>query len=221
MATESTIRFILIVTLLVIVPGPNGALVLKTVPFQGRQNGIANVLGFFSAFYIHGLFSIFGLSALILSSASAFSTVKTLGALYLAYLGVKCLWSAVKRHQPQQLSSNPLSTKSLPRQTLRSSYVEGFVTNLLNPKTSAFYLAAFPQFVDFSSHSPLSAAGSALALVSIHATINFLWFTGMVFALSHAASWVNSGPIGRLLQGITGGVLLWFGYKLAKARPST
>ncbi len=78
-------------------PGPNGALLLKTVPVLGKKHGYANVMGIVVAFYLHGTLSVFGLSAIIVSSATLFFLVKLIGAMYLAYLGIKTLISAFKQ----------------------------------------------------------------------------------------------------------------------------
>ena len=215
MSLEAVSSFALIVTLLVISPGPNGALIFKTVPFQGELNGVANVVGVLTAFYLHGVFSIFGLSAIIVGSARAFLFVKTLGAFYLAYLGIKALWTAIKRHKTIRTD---LDIDAQPRQSLRSSYFEGFITNLLNPKVRVFYLAAFPQFVGFDVGLNSTVIISAFGLVSIHAVVNFMWFTGMVFIVGRTTSWAKSGWLSRVVKGVTGAVLLWFGYKLVTTR---
>lgn len=215
MSLESILSFALIVTLLVISPGPNGALIFKTVPFQGKRKGVANVVGFLTAFYLHGIFSVFGLSAVIVGSAQAFFAIKTLGALYLGYLGIKALCDAFKQ---QKATYAELKTEALPRKTLLSAYSEGLITNLLNPKVSVFYLAAFPQFVGFDNGLNIA---SAFGLVTVHAFINFVWFTCMVFVVDRTVSWVKSGWVGRAIKGVTGAVLLWFGYKLVTARASS
>ena len=179
---------------------------------------MANVFGFLTAFYLHGIFSIFGLSALILGSPRAFFVMKTLGAFYLVYLGLKTLWGAFKH----QRSCKELLIKTvLPRKKLLSSYSEGLLTNLFNPKVSVFYLAAFPQFVDFASGLTLARIGRAFGLVTIHALINFVWFTGMVFVISLIVSWARSSLFEHFIEGITGAVLLWFGYKLVTVRPNS
>lgn len=217
MSLEAVLSFTLIVTLLVISPGPNGALIFKTVPWQGKRNGLANVFGFLTAFYMHGIFSVFGLSALVVGSARAFFVVKTLGAIYLAYLGLKALWGAFQRRQSLK---DAVSVEAPPRQSLSSSYSEGLITNLLNPKVSVFYLAAFPQFV-FSSSLTTGAVAGAFGLVTIHALVNFVWFAGMVFVVGRTTTLMQSDAVGRVIKGVTGTVLLWFGYKLATARSST
>jgi threonine/homoserine/homoserine lactone efflux protein len=86
--------FTLMVLLLTVMPGPNTALILRTVSQNGRRAGILNLAGIVSAFYIHGIFSILGLSALILKTSQAFFIVKLMGSFYLLYLGVTSLWQA-------------------------------------------------------------------------------------------------------------------------------
>ncbi len=86
--------FTLMVLLLTILPGPNTALILRTVPQNGRRAGILNLVGIISAFYMHGIFSILGLSAFILKTSQAFFAVKLLGSFYLLYLGATSLWRA-------------------------------------------------------------------------------------------------------------------------------
>ena len=83
--------FTFVAALLVMSPGPNGVLVAKTVPLSGRTAGFANVAGFVSAFYLHGILSILGLSALLAQSATIFFIVKMLGAAYLLWIGLKAL----------------------------------------------------------------------------------------------------------------------------------
>ena len=86
--------FTLMVLLLTVLPGANTALILRTVPQNGRRAGILNLVGIISAFFMHGILSILGLSALILKTSQAFSVVKLMGSVYLLYLGVTALWQA-------------------------------------------------------------------------------------------------------------------------------
>jgi len=83
------LSFTFIALLLVISPGPNGLLIAKTVPSQGKKAGFSNVLGFLAAFYLHGALSILGISVLLTKSAEVFLIVKVVGALYLSWIGVK------------------------------------------------------------------------------------------------------------------------------------
>ena len=90
-------------------PGPNGALLLKTVPVSGKKHGYVNVMGVVAAFYLHGTLSVFGLSAIIVSSANLFFIVKLVGAIYLGYLGIKAIISAF--NQPKSSTITTLQNK--------------------------------------------------------------------------------------------------------------
>jgi threonine/homoserine/homoserine lactone efflux protein len=203
------VTFFLIISLMVMSPRPNGALLLKTVPVSGKKHGYVNVMGVVAAFYLHGTLSIFGLSAIIVSSANLFFIVKSVGAIYLAYLGIKAIISAF--NQPKSSIISTLKNKENSPKKLSSCFCEGLLTNLLNPKVSIFYLAAFPQFIDFKSN----AIASSYALVTIHALFAALWFSVMVFLIGKSTSFLKSPRKHFLLQSITGTVLLWFSYRIA------
>ena len=197
---------------MVMSPGPNGALLLKTVPLDGKKHGYANVLGIVSSFYLHGTFSIYGLSAIIVASANLFLTIKVVGALYLAYLGVKALLSAFNG-KPNQSSAVHVSGNKI-QKPISNSFIEGLLTNLLNPKVSIFYLAAFPQFVDFQSNAIISS----YTLVTVHALFAALWFSLIVNFLGRSAAMINSSKMHSLVQSATGVVLLWFSYRIATVK---
>ena len=198
---------------MVMSPGPNGALILKTVPLLGKKHGYVNVAGIFTAFYLHGTFSIFGLSAILVSSAKLFLAVKVIGALYLAYLGIKAIISAFTPPKASsELVSNVIENKNI---KLRSSFFEGLLTNLLNPKVSIFYLAAFPQFINIQENVALSS----YILVSVHALFALFWFSSMVIFVGKSAVLFKSHKSHALLQSAIGSVLLWFSYRVATAEP--
>ena len=92
-----------------------------------------------------------------------------------------------------------------------SAFIEGFLTNVLNPKTSMFYLAAFPQFITIGD----GAAVSAYILVLLHTIINVAWFGTMVVLFVHLARFSMRESFQRWLKGITGIVFIGFGVKLA------
>ncbi|TLM79272.1 LysE family translocator [Microbulbifer harenosus] len=199
--------FVLMATLLVISPGPNGALIVKTVPTSGSKAGFANILGFIAAFYVHGTLSVFGISVLLLQSAEIFFVFKILGAAYLCWLGIKSILSAWR------VAPNAASLPSDPREnrkSMRVAFLEGFITNALNPKVSMFYLAAFPQFLPFSDSAPL-----AYILVSAHAAVNLVWFSAMVILLTQLKGLSVSTGFSRWLKSVTGVFFLGFGAKLA------
>jgi threonine/homoserine/homoserine lactone efflux protein len=139
MPALSTIAFFLLAALgLLLLPGPAVLYIITRSVIQGERAGLASVLGIELASLTHAVAAALGLSALLLTSALAFSVVKYLGAAYLVYLGVRTLLAREERQQvPVQV---PKSFSQL--------FAQGFLVNLLNPKTALFFYAFLPQFVD-------------------------------------------------------------------------
>jgi len=204
---HNIITFIMVATLLVISPGPNGFLIAKSVSLFGQKAGFANIAGFVVAFYVHGTLSIFGISVLLVQSVQIFFIFKLLGATYLIWIGMKALLNAFKVNSTQ---SPHLAQKTIKPISIRAAFLEGFLTNVLNPKVSMFYLAAFPQFISINESSI-----NAYALVSAHAMVNFVWFSTMVLMLSRIKKATNNIRFKRWLNAITGIVFIGFGTKLA------
>ena len=126
---------------LLLIPGPAVLYVVARSVAQGRKAGIVSVLGIHTATLIHIAAAALGLSVLVLSSALAFNIVKYAGAAYLIWLGFRKLFG-------------PAETVGLNGELQRYSHArlfrDGFLVNLLNPKTALFFLAFLPQFVDVS-----------------------------------------------------------------------
>lgn len=209
MDTTILASFAFLAILLVVSPGPNGVLLAKTVPTSGKAAGFANVAGFLVAFYIHDALSVLGISLILLQSAYAFFIVKLLGAVYLCWLGAKALYDAWKGAEKTNRVA-PAKNK----RTLTKAFFEGLLTNALNPKVSMFYLAAFPQFIS-ASHGSIS---TSFMLVSIHAVLNFIWFSMIVLLFHKFSKVARSGTIQRWIKGLTGVIFISFGLKLATLR---
>jgi len=207
MDISNILTFIAVATLLVVSPGPNGVLIAKTVPVSGKKAGFANIWGFVAALYVHGTLSIFGISLLLVQSAQAFFIFKMLGAAYLIWIGLKAIISAFKQTENSTGNTHQNPSKNT---SMRLAFFEGFLTNVLNPKVSMFYLAAFPQFMPASE-----TALSAYTLVTAHAIVNFLWFSIMIIMLSKVKSVTNGAKLKVWLNSITGVVFIAFGSRLA------
>lgn len=198
--------FALVASLLVMSPGPNGLLIARTVPTSGRAAGLANVAGFVSAFFVQGSFAIFGIAAILMRSAEVFAAVKLIGAGYLIWIGFKALRDAWQgRVAPQSVT--PLHR----RRRLVMAYGEGLLTNLLNPKTAMFYMAAFPQFLTAGQDTVMNA----YLLVLVHGAINALWFGAMVLLFDRMTHAARGARFQRGLKAVTGAVFIGFGLKLA------
>ena len=130
--------FVLAALALLLVPGPAVLYITTRSANQGRIAGLVSVLAIETANLLQAVATALGLSAILLSSALAFNVVKYLGAAYLIYLGIRKLLT----------SDNRLGDEQLKKESLRRIYWQGFIVNILNPKTAIFFFAFLPQFVD-------------------------------------------------------------------------
>ena len=121
----------------VAVPGPSVIYIVSRSLAEGRRAGIVSALGIQTGGLVHVLAATIGVSALLASSAVAFSVVKYAGAAYLIYLGLRKLLAG---EAPEETAGGPVGRRQL--------YWQGVVVNSLNPKTALFFLAFLPQFVD-------------------------------------------------------------------------
>jgi threonine/homoserine/homoserine lactone efflux protein len=124
---------------LLLIPGPAVLYIVARSVAQGRMAGFVSDLGIHSATLVHVLAAALGLSALLASSALAFSIVKWAGAAYLIWLGLRKIFG---RAEEVDADGN------LPRHSHARLFRDGFIVNLLNPKTALFFLAFLPQFVE-------------------------------------------------------------------------
>ena len=123
---------------MLVMPGPAVLYIVARSIDQGRLAGIVSVLGIGLGTMVHVLAAALGISALLVSSATAFAAVKFLGAGYLIYLGVRKLMEHDQRSVTVQSQPQPLSR----------AFSQGVVVNILNPKLAIFFFAFLPQFVD-------------------------------------------------------------------------
>lgn len=135
--------FLLAALILLLTPGPAVLYIIARSMDQGRLAGFVSVLSIEVGNSFHVLAATLGLSAILLSSALAFTVVKYLGAAYLIYLGFRRL---LTRTQDKEIAS-------FQRQSLRRIFSQGVLVAVLNPKTALFFLAFLPQFVDPSAGS--------------------------------------------------------------------
>lgn len=140
---------------LIVIPGPSVLYVVSRGIEQGRRAALVSALGIEAGGLVHVIGAAAGLSALIVSSATAFTIVKYAGALYLVVLGVREL----RGRRPAATPSAPLEPAPLSR-----VFWQGALVNALNPKTALFFLALLPQFVDPAA-GPVAVQTLALGFV--------------------------------------------------------
>ncbi|MEL7359329.1 MAG: LysE family translocator [Cyanobacteria bacterium J06560_6] len=136
--TATLISFGLASAALVAMPGPATLYIVTRSLDQGKRAGLASVLGISTGALIHFLAAGLGLSAILMTSATAFSAVKYAGAAYLIYLGIQKL----RTYETLEIGTSKTS------RSLGNIFCQGVVVNVLNPKAAVFSLAFLPQFVD-------------------------------------------------------------------------
>lgn len=134
------IGFIIAALLVLVIPGPGVLYVVARSAAHGYRAGLASVIGLSLGVMVHVIAAAIGLSAILMTSATAFSIIKFIGAAYLVYLGVKTLMArpAFQDHQAP------------PALSLRWLFMDGVIVSIFNPKIAIFFLAFLPQFVDAS-----------------------------------------------------------------------
>ncbi len=205
-STASIGLFALAATLLLLTPGPAVLYIVARSVEQGRIAGLASVFGITTGTLVHVLASTLGLSALLASSTLAFAVVKYAGAAYLIYMGVLRI---IRR------TGSPATSFVLPRRSLRRLFRDGFIVNLLNPKTALFFLAFLPQFVDPSRGS----VPFQIAFLGLLFTIMGLVSDGLYALVAGSAGlWVKRQS--RFLEWeryVTGSVFIGLGLTAALA----
>lgn len=129
---------------LVVVPGPAVIYILTRSVSQGRTAGLASAFGVNLGSAIHVLAAVAGLSLILASSAAAYATLKWLGVAYLAWIGYRTL----------RADDTGFTAPDTTPRSLRRTFTQGIIVNVLNPKIAIFFLAFLPQFVDTSSPNP-------------------------------------------------------------------
>lgn len=204
---STLVVFVAAALALLLIPGPSVLYIVARSIDQGRLAGVVSALGVGVGTLFHISAAALGLSAILVSSALAFSLVKYLGAAYLIYLGLRKL---LTREKPQ-------GAITIERKSLSRVFYQGVVVNLLNPKTALFFFAFLPQFVHPSA-GPIATQVLVLG-------VTFVLF-GFCSDSSYA---LLAGSIGGWLRGnlrflrieryVTGSIFIGLGVTAALASP--
>ena len=193
--------------LLNLTPGPDTVYILGRSVAQGRGAGVASVLGICVGSIFHTCAAALGLSAILATSALAFSAIRLLGGAYLVFLGVKMLLDRRKR----------LSLPSNFRwRTTGAAFRQGVLTNILNPKVALFFLAFLPQFIDPTSNSKIAAF---LALGLTFVTTGTIWCLILAWSASSLSERLRTNEtIAQWVNRTAGALFVFLGLRLATAK---
>ena len=194
--------FLIFAIVLILVPGPDFAIVTRNTLVGGRHRGVWTAVGVASGAAVQGVIAAAGLGALIARAQPVFEAIKWAGIVYLAYLAIHAFRSAVAGQYPPLDGSGDAAGAR--------GWRQGFLSNVTNPKVLVFYLAVLPQFL--GAHPALWAL---LALALTHATLSVLFLIALVHGIHGARRVLSRRRVRRALDAVTGTALLGFGIKLA------
>ena len=199
--------FTVAATVVTVSPRADMALVARRALTEGWRRSSVTSAGIVTGLLVHATASAVGISAILVRSATAFTVLKIAGACYLVLLGILSFRGA------QRTAREPADrmVAERPHRSGRTSFAQGFLNNILNPKPALFYLAFVPQFVQPGDPVFVLTA----ILVSIHIAISIVWLVAWAWLIGRAGG-VLAGPRWRAaLERVTGAVLVALGLRLA------
>ncbi|HEX6265206.1 MAG TPA: LysE family translocator, partial [Actinomycetota bacterium] len=197
--------FIAVATLVVVTPGPDMTLVARNTFAGGRPSGLATSAGTCSGLLVHATAAALGLSAVLLASSQAFTVVKIAGAAYLIFLGIRTILGARR-----ETSFRDGAKETGPW----AAYRQGVLTNVLNPKVAIFFASLLPQFVQPGQ----GFTWRLLVLSGLFILMGSVWLTIYTIALHAVTGFVGLPRVKRIIETVTGSVLMALGVRLAFQR---
>jgi threonine/homoserine/homoserine lactone efflux protein len=187
--------FLLVAIVVVVAPGPDFALTLRNAVARDRRAGVATAAGVVSGQLVWEVATIAGLAALLVAFHPAFTALRVAGAAYLVWLGLVALRAAWRDRSP-----------AIRRGRGGSPYRQGLLSNLGNPKMAVFFTSLLPQF------------GAAPTELAVHALAFSALTLGWLCLVARAGAALRVPAARRLIDAVTGVVLVAFGFRLAAGR---
>jgi threonine/homoserine/homoserine lactone efflux protein len=216
---EQLLPFLVGSILVTIVPGADMALIMRQVFIGGTALAQRTIFGNLTGLVVHATALAVGLSALLVASAEAYTVVKLAGAAYLVYLGAQSLMAAWRAGReptagPSDASSSTSEAhagraKHVP--SMRTAYLQGVISTVLNPKPALLFLTFLPQFVDASR----AVLPQILFLAAVHIVVGLIWLTIYAHLIHRAHRTLTRADVKRWLEGATGVVLIALGLRVA------
>jgi threonine/homoserine/homoserine lactone efflux protein len=199
------LTFAVAALLLIMIPGPDQALITRNALVGGRTAGLSTMVGGTLGLSVHVSAASLGISALLLASTAAFTVLKVIGTLYLMWMGIATLRSARRKVQE---SDGTGEARSISRtQCLR----QGFLSNALNPKVALFFVTFLPQFLPNTGHT----LSNTLKLSVVFVLLYLLWFSLYTATVDRFGAFLRRPTVRRRIEMSTGVLLIAFGLRLA------
>jgi RhtB (resistance to homoserine/threonine) family protein len=200
------VAFAVIAAVIVVVPGPDMALVLRNGVAYGRHAAVATALGISAGLLVWALAAALGIAALLHASSTAFTILKLVGAAYLVWLGLRALREAWR-------GSGDAASPARSRRR-GSPFRDGLLTNLFNPKVALVYTTLIPQFVDRGG----SEVAQTFLLAGVFIAMGLIWLTGYALLVAKIGSLLRRPAVRRAVNAVAGTVLTALGVRLAFER---
>lgn len=205
------IAFAGLAAIIIIVPGPDMALVLRNGVTAGRRAALETAVGVIVGLLVWALAAAFGIAAILEASSSAFTVLKIAGAAYLIFLGVTALRDAWRGGA---LHAAPGDAPADAAGRVSSPFRQGLLSNLLNPKSAIVFTTLIPQFL-----APGDAAvARTVFLATVFISMAFVWFIFYALLVAQVGAVLRRPLVRRTLNAIVGTALTAFGVRLAVER---
>jgi threonine/homoserine/homoserine lactone efflux protein len=201
---RDVVAFAGVVAVIVVLPGPDMALVLQNGLAHGRRAAVETAIGINAGLLVWAVAAALGIAALLHASAPAFTALKLAGAAYLVWLGVRAL-RAAWRGTGEELVA---------RGRTASPFLQGLLSNVLNPKIALVFTTLIPQFVDRGG----SAVAQTLLLAAVFIGMGLVWLTSYALLVAKVGTFLRRSVVRRVLNVVTGTVLTALGVRLAFER---
>jgi RhtB (resistance to homoserine/threonine) family protein len=198
------VAFVGVAAVLTILPGADMALVMRNVLALGRPRTMLTIAGIACGCVIHATASALGMSAVLATSATAFTVMKTAGAAYLVWIGVQ----SFRARETVTASDRSKGTPAT------APFAQGFLTNVLNPKVAIFYLTFLPQFI--APGEPVLRR--SLFLAAVHIAMGIVWLSAYAWFIERLGTVLARPTVKAWLERATGGLLIALGVRLAWGR---
>lgn len=194
--------FLAISVLVILIPGPDTAVVTKNALLGARRPGVAAAFGVATGLVVWTVAAALGIATLLRASDVAFNVLKIAGAVYLAWIGLQML----RARNELAVSAGPAAGRGHSFRALR----QGLLSDLGNPKIAVFFTSFLPQFI----HGQGSAVGPLLVLGGIFTVLTMAWLVAYSVFVVHASALIRRPLIRKTLDRFTGVVLLGFAVQL-------
>ena len=201
--------FVGVSAVVILLPGPDTAVVTKNILLSGRRAGLGTSIGVCTGLSVWTLAAALGVASVLRASEAAFTALKLVGAAYLVWLGVQAFRAARHAAEPPAAAERRTTVA-----TSRRGFRQGLLSNLANPKIAVFFTSLLPQFVDPGR----SVLLPFLLLGLIFVLMTFAWLCTYSLLAARAAASLQRPRVKAALDRITGTILIAVGIRLALAR---